>query len=293
MRYVSLALALALTGCGNLPEGSVASTTEAPLARTAQRAWSGVTSYACQLQSASVEQLASSRFGMLIVDPDNIGPQVKTLGRLSVAYLSVGEAENYRSYWRPEWTPGNPVWLDAENGHWRGNYKVKFWYPAWESILTAQLDTIIDRGYDGVFLDVVDAYEYYKTARPSAQTEMKLMLQRLALRARLRGGADFGFFPNGGEALLSDPLYLNMITGIMKESMFFSESVATNPSASAAMQAGLRPAVNAGKLVLSLDYTTEFGQQHSAYQQARAAGFKEYVSVRALDRLVEVPGLQP
>ncbi len=56
-------------------------------------------------------------------------------GRKVLAYLSIGEAENYRAYWRREWDANRdgkpdqkaPAWLCAENPEWKGNYRVKYW----------------------------------------------------------------------------------------------------------------------------------------------------------------------
>jgi len=94
--------------------------------------------------------------------------------RLVLAYFSIGEAETYRYYWRREWDrrgdgspdPDAPQWLESENPQWPGNYKVRYWDPEWKAILFgdagAYLDGILARGYDGVYLDLVDAYLYFQ-----------------------------------------------------------------------------------------------------------------------------------
>lgn len=90
--------------------------------------------------------------------------------RLLLSYMSIGEAESYRPYWQSGWTPGSPAWLDAENPYWAGNYKVHYWDPAWQAVLFgsagAYLDQIIAAGFDGVYLDIIDAYEYYEGLNP-------------------------------------------------------------------------------------------------------------------------------
>lgn len=88
------------------------------------------------------------------------------LSRLVFAYMSIGEAEDYREYWQGGWHPGNPEWLDEENPDWPGNYKIKYWHPDWQSIIygnnNSYLKKIIDAGFDGVYLDLIDAFEYYE-----------------------------------------------------------------------------------------------------------------------------------
>lgn len=84
-----------------------------------------------------------------------------------VAYLSIGEAEDYRYYWQPEWAVSPPAWLGEENPDWPGNYKVDYWHPGWQSVIRggagSYLQRILDAGFDGVYLDLIDAFEYYET----------------------------------------------------------------------------------------------------------------------------------
>lgn len=86
--------------------------------------------------------------------------------RLVISYMSIGEAENYRYYWQNSWKNNPPEWLDAENPNWAGNYKVKYWNAEWQSIIfgneNSYLKKIIDANFDGVYLDIIDAFEYYE-----------------------------------------------------------------------------------------------------------------------------------
>ena len=72
--------------------------------------------------------------------------------RRVLAYLSIGEAEDYRWYWQSGWEPGDPDWIVQSDPDWPGNYYVKFWDPAWQNILYAYLDRILAAGFDGVYL---------------------------------------------------------------------------------------------------------------------------------------------
>lgn len=86
--------------------------------------------------------------------------------RLVISYMSIGEAENYRYYWKSSWTANKPKWLDAENPNWPGNYKVWYWEQSWKDIIygndNSYLKKILNAGFDGVYLDIIDAFEYYE-----------------------------------------------------------------------------------------------------------------------------------
>ncbi len=86
--------------------------------------------------------------------------------RMVVCYMSIGEAEDYRYYWQSDWTTGNPGWLLEENPNWAGNYKVKYWDSEWQDIIfgnnNSYLFKILSAGFDGVYLDIIDGYEYFE-----------------------------------------------------------------------------------------------------------------------------------
>ena len=94
--------------------------------------------------------------------------KVKSNGgtRLVIAYMSIGEAEDYRYYWNEDWKDNSPSWLAEENSNWPGNYKVKYWDKTWQNLIYGNNDSylkkILDTGFNGVYLDIIDAYEYFE-----------------------------------------------------------------------------------------------------------------------------------
>jgi cysteinyl-tRNA synthetase len=86
--------------------------------------------------------------------------------RLVISYMSIGEAEEYRYYWQKSWERIPPSWLAGENPDWPGNYKVKYWDPEWRAVIfgsrDAYLDMILEAGFDGAYLDIIDAFEYFE-----------------------------------------------------------------------------------------------------------------------------------
>jgi cysteinyl-tRNA synthetase len=99
---------------------------------------------------------------------------------LVVAYMSIGEDEDYRHYWKKYWGVFKPKWLDDENPNWKGNYKVKFWIPGWQKLIMGTKDSYLDMvllaGFDGVYLDILDAYLYYRVPLISLLVRCNLSL---------------------------------------------------------------------------------------------------------------------
>lgn len=107
--------------------------------------------------------------------------------RLVIAYLSIGEAEDYRNYWDPSWTAHPPAWLAEENPDWPGNFKVRYWDPSWQEIIVGEdsnFTRILDAHFDGVYLDIIDAYEYFEAAQEPGGRERGKTRQRAAVPAR-------------------------------------------------------------------------------------------------------------
>jgi len=129
-------------------------------------------------KSAFVSALAATNYDAFIIDlffmeaalDSNDINLLKTKAnggkRFVVAYMSIGEAEDYRYYWQTSWEANPPGWLAGENPNWPGNYKVRYWDSGWQAIIygndSSYLKKIIDAGFDGVYLDIIDAFEYFQ-----------------------------------------------------------------------------------------------------------------------------------
>lgn len=126
--------------------------------------------YLKALQKSNCDLLIIDAFyqGELLTAEDIASLKLKPNGkrRLVYSYLSVGEAEDYRYYWQPEYKKNPPTWLAAANKNWEGNYKVEYWHDEWKDILFKGKDSYLDKllacGYDGAFLDVIDSFYYFE-----------------------------------------------------------------------------------------------------------------------------------
>lgn len=280
-----------------------------------------VRSFGYQLANLDLDRLAHSPFDLLVVDYSRDGseaarltaPDVARLQRRPggrprrvLAYLSIGEAEGYRYYWQAGWSSGRagatsaPAWLGPENPRWKNNYKVRYWLPAWRAIVLEYLDRILAAGFDGAYLDIIDAYEFWGPGgesgldRASAAREMVELVQALGQHARVaRGRPGFALVPQNGEGLAIHGDYLEVASAIGKEDLFFEGDRRQPESDRREAERHLQAFARAGRPVLVIDYVTRPALEREFYRRARALGFLPYAAVRPLDRLPYHPGLDP
>ena len=92
------------------------------------------------------------------------------------------------------------------------------------------------------------------------------------------------------------PEYLDSVDGIGQEDIYFgyeADNEQTPASVTAEMERNLDRFVEAGKLVLTVDYTSNAENIDRAYDRALAKGYVPFATVRDLDRLTVNDGHQP
>jgi cysteinyl-tRNA synthetase, unknown class len=237
-----------------------------------------------------------------------------------IAYMSIGEAEEARFYWKKAWahkavkTPAAPSWLYKPNeGGWTGNWRVKFWEAGWQKIIIDDprsfLNQIIDAGFDGVFLDIVEAAEYWEDdargsdRRVNASKHMIAFVQRIASHARIvRGKPGFFVIPNG-DFLLESAAYRAAISALMREDVLYKQASQADEAPRieqrpregedgvAAIAARLNMAAPDNLPVLAIEYLLDNVQDQRHVADAAdalrhlAPNVLPYFSVRNLDRL--------
>lgn len=208
--------------------------------------------------------------------------------RLALAYLSVGEAEDYRYYWAAGAGGGRAAFLDRPNPQWPGNVRVRYWDPAWRRILRGQpgawLDRVLDAGWDGVFLDTVDSAEsFVEEGRADAAARMAELVVDLAAYARARRPG-FVVVANNPFAVLDRPGVADALSGVVSEGhLMRGESLVPDRELGPVLER-LRGAAARGLAVLVVEYPrTGAGRDRLAELCARE-GFLCHAGVPALDR---------
>ncbi len=151
----------------------------------------------------AVSTLAATKYDMLVLEPTrtdwssedrafNTAEMVARLKntpasdgehrKLVIAYIDIGEAEDWRWYWKwsTEWDClGDPPtdWPDyilaCDPDGWTGNYPVAYWDSEWKDLIiygqnqnsdphgdySSAIDEAIRSGFDGIYLDWVEGFE--------------------------------------------------------------------------------------------------------------------------------------
>ena len=276
----------------------------------------GISTWAYQLQNININTIASNpTFHLIVTDYsyDGTDPMklsnadvatVQSSGKKHISYISIGEAENYRSYWQSSWSTSPPSWLGAENPDWPGNYKVKYWDPAWQNLVFDYVDTIIGQGFDGIYLDIIDGWYYWQTEVPQAQQVSNadsLMIDFvLRIRAHVNAvtvNANFIMMPQNGEDLIFQAgisgnlrnQYYAAIDAVGIEDVFFTGSNnMDNPYAPDTYRLNNLAQYQAhGKKVFNIEYLSQAPKIQQYKDTAEHYNFVPYTCDRPLDQLCD------
>jgi cysteinyl-tRNA synthetase len=232
---------------------------------------SAIQSWAIQLQGADINELVASSYDAVVIDYSRDGTdagaysyneieQVRNSGKTVLAYMSLGEASDFRFYWNG-WKEGNPSYIGPPNENYPGVHKVLYWKRGWwNQVIRPYLDRILDAGFDGVCLDGIDAYWFWYTQGydpVESADRMARLVRKVAQYARDRAGEDFAVCPNNGLAMLDDASvewrdnYVADIDAVVVESVFYNYF---SPEDQAYRLWKLEQFAFAGKKILNAEY---------------------------------------
>jgi cysteinyl-tRNA synthetase len=224
-------------------------------------------------------------------------------GRRMLCYLSIGEAEDYRAYWNDAWfqngkpTAKAPSWLLSENPDWPGNYKVRYWDKNWQSLILPSVDSAMAAGFDGVYLDIVDAFEFFEQdgdrfidnrinpeTGKTYRNDMIGWVGRIAERARKANRAAM-IVPQNGPQLLAHRNFLETISAIGIEDLFTDGIRLQAKADTDYVLSFLNHITAANKPVLLIEYPTAPERKSLVKTRARQHGFIWLVTDRGLKTL--------
>jgi cysteinyl-tRNA synthetase len=204
------------------------------------------------LEDERVDQIAASSYDMVVIDfipseAQNIDYPISDVvarlaggerQRLVLAYIDIGQAEDHRTYWQPGWRIGDPDWIVAiDPDGWEGNSPVAYWREEWQSIWTGSggyLLAIVDAGFDGVYLDWVEAYSdenVLAVAERDGVDARQEMIRWVGEIARFGRERDPSFIVIGQNAveLAEDDEYIAVVDAIAQEQVWFDGAADNEP----------------------------------------------------------------
>ena len=248
-------------------------------------------------------------------------------GGVAVSYISIGEASDFRDDWDPAWTTNGqgdgtltalaPHWLGPTDPNWPESRKVRYWESGWQDKIfnashTGALDKVVTQGFDGAYLDIVDAYYFWAAEATAAErlpgdplagdehdAAARMIDFIVAMTAHARDtNPDFFVILQNGDFIIdaldgADPArkaaLLDAIGGIAVEDVYLRggdapENNAFRPDAEriAVLQ---RDFLGNGKPVFAVDYVTDAALMGKFVERAIDDGFIPTVAPnRQLDR---------
>lgn len=316
---------LALAACGGAGESETeqddpvdpASITVSNPGSGGSLALSKVKYWAYQIQDhyANPQVLADSHYDLLVIDQarsiadlqdyddallvSKLKQSANHLGgnKLVVAYIDVGQAEDYRWYWP---LADSSLIAGPDPDGWVGNFPVKFWKAAWWEVVRLYLDRILEDGFDGIYMDWLEAYDFEPSVQAAAaeglnlKKEMAKFVRKISEYVKAKKP---GFLVIGQNALAlgAEADYLSSIDGQAQESVWYggdpngaSGDISTGEN-TATYLAELQVFQAAGKPIFTCDYATQPSLVATCYSEAANHGFVEYVTTVLLDRLTSTP----
>jgi cysteinyl-tRNA synthetase len=150
--------------------------------------------------------------------------------KLVIAYVDVGQAEDFRTYWQSGWGVGDPDWIvTSDPDGWAGNYPVAFWDETWRGIWLGQggmLDQVAAAGFDGIYMDWIEAYSdedviaYGDGQGVDSETAMIDFVADISGHLKGQDPAFIVIAQNAAELEVHDD-YLLSIDGIAQEQTWF------------------------------------------------------------------------
>jgi cysteinyl-tRNA synthetase, unknown class len=306
IRIITVLVALNLAACQTDTPQSVPVATQ-PQAVVYEFNGNPVDAFHYQLQGINLAQLAASTYDLFVIDTSRDGSaetaftrqEIETLQtssnphKLVLAYLSIGEAEDYRAYWQQGWQQQPPAWLLAENPNWAGNYLVAYWEPAWQQMIfgtpQSYLDQIMAAGFDGVYLDTIDSYQSFAEIE-DADRRMADFVINLAAYAR-RQDADFLIVPqNGIDLAVNFADYRAAIDALGQEDIFYGYPDANRVSEMDFLNEvvpKMDELTGAGVPLLAIAYTEKEDQILDNQQRCLEHQLICFCTIRALDQFID------
>lgn len=288
-------------------------------------------------EDGAVEALAESEYDMLVVEPtytnqgsedfdvegmvDQLHKKPDGSYRLVIAYIDIGEAEDYRTYWEDNWVAptetqrGSPDFLiTIDPDGWSGNYPVAYWDSQWQDLWlgdSGMVAELANQGFDGVYLDWVEAYDNEQVGEAAEEEDINTADAMVNFISEISSAgkditSDFLVIAQNAPYLIdtTNENYSTVIDALAVEDTWYrgegdaewddqnAGDIANDDDDEFSTESRLEQYnkyLSQGLPVFSVDYCISEGNAEQVYQDASEAGLIPLVTRVSLSRLTETP----
>lgn len=286
----------------------------------------------------AIDQMAQSHYPLIVIDPIytikgnkkfDIQSALEKLRflpngrrRLIIAYIDIGQAEDYRTYWKNDWIaptdfqkgyPSFLVTIDPDG--WSGNYPVAYWSKKWKKIWLQDgiIEDLAQKGFDGVYLDWIESYddEHVKiraqAKNKNTTQEMFLFIKKIRQKAQTIT-PDFLIIAQNVPYLLDEnpEEYSSIIDAVSFEDTWYSgeadsdwdspdggdianDNEADDQYSTQNLVTQYQKYLDLGIPVFTVDYCIDPNNADFVYQTSKNLNFRPLVTRVSLSQLTETP----
>jgi cysteinyl-tRNA synthetase, unknown class len=199
-----------------------------------------------------------------------------------LAYVDVGEAQQHEWYYDELFLNGSPPWSLERNRRHPGNVRVLLDAPEWNAIILETINRVIEAGFDGVELDVLDVYwnkVYPGGSSPANQAKAVKLACKIAKFARARVPSFKIVVNNASDLAGKFPEYKTCVDATIGESVWwFNTSTRRDKQYTQFQLKYLAQNQKAGLKVLVMDKTVIPKDGAFVYRESRKRGWLPFVS---------------
>jgi len=185
----------------------------------------------------NIEQVINSPFEIVIIDYKKDGKEggelskvdiarIKASGKKVLSYITLDTAQSYRFYWKDEWNTTLPDFIIDKKSN-NSDYNVKYWEEAWKNILYKGKDNYVEKllslGFDGIDL-IVSKEKNLQSGEIDTRQKMIDLITEVAVEIKKINPHAQVYLHNKID-LAEEERVLNVIDGVVKESLLFSDGV--------------------------------------------------------------------
>lgn len=183
-------------------------------------------SWAYNLTKIDLSKIEKSNYDVVVIDTERkenrpfTKKEVESLKtkpdgsrRKVIAFVSLGQVERFRSYWKPEWAGKKPSWIGNKSTVWRGVYEINdLKDKEWISVSKSIIDKTMKNGFDGI---MIGGLGFHKNKEDAA-----FFIKVVSNYAKLRNDK-FLIFSQDTDELVKYEDYVNSIDGIVRQSVYY------------------------------------------------------------------------